>query len=252
MSAQTLYHMVSSIARILRTLDNQDIRIEVGGDFSEYRRLRNANAERLGLYPMFDVSSSYVDASNAFWICGFDRRDELVHTQAIRLLDLHGANLETHLREHRHKYITPDTTPDPDATFYSGPQALATIAGRVCYHGDFWLKSKDDGGPRGRGLTPLLARVAFELATKSWEPDYFFGLLQTRYAMKGLHYRYGYFHCEPGHWYGPDQQITDEECLTWMSSDDVRGFLAIDIEELESFPLDFKPSAKIQSIDLKG
>jgi hypothetical protein len=67
--------------------------------------------------PMFDVASSYVDSRNGFWVCAFDANDELIHTQAVRMLDLSGITLGTHLDDHRHKYITPDTTPDPDKTF---------------------------------------------------------------------------------------------------------------------------------------
>ncbi len=252
MSARKIYQLASSVSKVISELSSEGVRIAVGDDFAEYRRLRNTQPERSTLYPMFDVSCSFIDASNGFWIAGFNAQNDLVHTQAIRLLDLSGATLDQHIREHRHKYITPESTPDPDATFFSGPQALEKITGKVCYHGDFWIKAKDLGGPRGRGLTPLLSRVAFEIAFGSWEPDYFFGLMPRQFAMKGLHYRYGYFHCEPGRWHGPDKQVTDEECLSWMSASDVANALSTEPEFLRTSEAETAGPAQLRSVELKN
>ena len=225
MQARTLFDMVLNVSSIIGQVEQAGIRLEIGDDFSEYRYLRNSQSDRSPLYPMFDVSCSYVDRSNAFWVCGFNDKDELVHTQAIRLLDLSKISLGQHLNTHRHKYITPNTTPDPDRTFYENPQALKTISGRVGYHGDFWLKASGLGGPRSQGLTTLLSRVVFELALRAWVPNYVFALVPKALALKGAHLRYGYVHCEPGCWYGPDNQVTDEDWLIWMDSKDIVNFL---------------------------
>jgi hypothetical protein len=224
MSAVNLYNVIVSVSSIIAELQASGIRLEIGDDFAVYRQLRNAQTDRPALYPMFDVSCSYVDRSNGFWVCGFDEKEELVHTQAIRLLDLTGVTLGQHIRTHRHKYITPNSTPDPDRTFYSRPQSLKTITGKVCYHGDFWLRGGENGH-RKQGVTPLLSRVVFELALKTWVPNFVFGLVPTLLATKGIHFRYGYVHCEPGVWHGPDNQITDEDCLVWMSTKEIVHFL---------------------------
>ena len=217
MSAFSLYRMIMNVANVAKELETAGMRIEIGDDFAAYRLLRNAQLDRPAIYPMFDVASSYVDKSNAFWICGFNERDELVHTQAMRLLDLNGITLGQHMNTHRHKYITPNSTPDPDRTFYKRPLALEKITGKVVYHGEFWLKDGDDG-KRKRGFPPLLARIAFEMALTTWVPNYCFGFIHTPLASKGMPYHYGYTHCEPGSWYGPDAQITDEDCIVWMNT----------------------------------
>jgi hypothetical protein len=173
---------------------------------------------------MFDVSCSYVDQTNAFWVCGYNESDELVHTQAIRMLDLAGQTLGQHIDMHRHKYITPNSTPDPDETFYCQPQALDKITGKVCYHGEFWLAS-GDGGHRKQGVTPLLSRFVLEMAFKTWVPDYVFGFVPMPLAFKGIQVRYGYTHCEPGVWLGPDNQVTDEDALVWMNKNEIMHFL---------------------------
>ncbi|MEP0566066.1 MAG: hypothetical protein ABJC64_16765 [Paracoccaceae bacterium] len=224
MTALNLFTTITNVSNLVSELESAGVYLEIGGDFASYRRLRNRQTDRSQLFPMFDVASSYVDATNAFWVCGFDQNNELVHTQAIRMLDLHNMSLAEHLREHRHKYITPDTSPDPDRTYFSELPALERISGRVCYHGEFWIKG-GKGGHRSQGFTALLSRIVFELALKLWSPDYVFGFVPMPLAMKGIPIRYGYSHCEFGVWHGPEQEVTSEESLVWMSNEDIHAFL---------------------------
>jgi hypothetical protein len=221
-----LVKMITNISDVLQRLEEAGLRLEIGDDFAKYRSYRSQQCDRGPIYPMFDVASSYVDRRNGFWVCAFDPKGELVHTQAVRLLDLSGITLGTHLDDHRHKYITPDTTPDPDQTFYTGPDALDTITGQVCYQGDFWLRARGLGGPRSQGATALLSRVLLEITVAAWKPDFVFALVPKALAAKGAHLRYGYCHCEPGRWIGPDQQVTEEDYLIWMGVNDMANLVA--------------------------
>jgi hypothetical protein len=221
-----LFNAVKRFGGVLRELEDVGIRVELGDDFQEYRRHRLQQPDRKPMYPMFDVECSFVDHSNGFWICGFAPDGELIHTQAVRLLDLQGASLAEHLELHRHKYITPDSTPDPDKTTYVGPRSLETITGKVGYHGDFWLRSKGLAGPRSHGATAALSRILLEMAGLTWNLSYMFALVPKALAAKGAHLRYGYVHCEPGRWVGPDRQITDEDHLIWMNSEDMHALFA--------------------------
>nr|WP_299969736.1 hypothetical protein [uncultured Roseobacter sp.] len=225
MLPNSLFKIVTSLSGILQDLDSMGIQVEVGDDFARYRAYRSQQTDRGAIYPMFDVASSYIDRTNGFWICGFDPDGELIHTQAVRLFDLSDASLATHLNDHRHKYITPDTTPDPDLTFFSGPEALHTISGQVCYQGDFWLRANGLGGPRSQGATELLSRILFEIMVGAWNPSFVFALVPKRLGAKGAHLRYGYTHCELGRWLGPDQQVTEEEYLIWMGAKDMANML---------------------------
>ncbi len=226
MSPSKLFELTSHLSGILRDLEEAGTRIEIGDDFAAYRAYRAQQPDRGPIYPMFDVASSYIDHTNGFWVCGFNSSDELIHTQAVRLLDLTGTSLEAHLNTHRHKYITPDTTPDPDLTFYSGPEALKTITGKVCYQGEFWLRASGLGGPRSQGATSLLSRVLLELMVGAWDPSFVFAFVPKQLAAKGAHLRYGYSHCEPGRWLGPDQQVTEEDYLIWMGANDMANMIA--------------------------
>ena len=224
--ARKLFALISQSSQILNDLEHAGIRVELGDDFTRYRALRAQTAERGMIYPMFDTASSFIDHRNGFWICGFSPDGELIHTQAVRFLDLAGVTLQEHLHTHRHKYITPDSTPDPDQTHFIGPNALNVITGRVCYHGEFWLRARGLGGPRSQGATALLSRLLLEIMVYSWAPDFVFALVPKRLAEKGTHLRYGYTRCEPGRWMGPDHQITDEDHLIWMGRADLAGLIA--------------------------
>jgi hypothetical protein len=231
-SPSRLFGLTTRLSGILRDLERAGIHVEIGDDFAEYRARRSQQGDRGPIYAMFDVASSYVDRTNGFWICGFNPEGELIHTQAVRLLDLSGGSLANHLADHRHKYITPGSTPDPDRTFYSGPEALHTITGRVCYHGDFWLRANGIGGPRSQGATALLSRVLLEMMVGTWNPSFVFALVPKRLAVKGAHLRYGYCHCDAGQWLGPDQQVTEEDYLIWMGHKDMANLVARDPETL--------------------
>lgn len=217
MSAQTKFEMIGRVSRLVRLLEQEGMRIEIGDDFKRYFAYRNSQVDRKGIYPAFDVSQSYIDSSNGFWVCGFDRDDELIHTHAVRLLGLTGISLADHLNLHSQKYITPGTTPDPDQTHFEGPEVLAEVTGKVAYQGDFWLPSRGLGGPRSHGVTSLLSQLSLEMTAYTFDPDHLFAFVPRRLAEKGLQLRYGFSHCEIGSWIGPDRQITDQEYIIWMN-----------------------------------
>ena len=234
MKARSSYNMALNVSGIVRELHEAGMRIELGDDFAQYKSYREQCVGRGSAFPLFDVAATFIDSTNGFWICGFDADDQPVHTQAVRLLNLTGQSLGEHLDIHRHKYIVPDSTPDPDQTYFRGPEALRKVTGRVAYCGDFWLPSRGLGGPRSQGATAILARLLFEVLEQAWQPDFAFAFVPRQLAAKGAHLRYGYTHCEPGRWIGPDRQITDEEYLIWMGSDDIRNVLSREVPSLRT------------------
>lgn len=224
MTGKNLISMLSNVSKLKSELEREGIFLEFGNDFETFRRLRNSQEERSKIFPMFDVACSYVGASNAFWICAFNKDDELIHTQAVRLLDLEGETLKEHLRVHRLKYISPGSTSDVDRTFFSDIPVTEEITGQVAYHGEFWVK----GGVinrRNQGLTSVLSRVAFEIAMNLWSPDFMFGLVPLSLANRGVTVRYGYRHCETGTWEGPLPSDRVKEVLVWMGNADLKHYL---------------------------
>lgn len=252
MSARNIFNAIMRVSGLVDELGAAGVRVEVGDDFSRYRSYRTAQSDRDGMYPMFDIARSYIDASNGFWVCGFGPNGELIHTQAVRLLDLSGVTLAEHMDTHRHKYITPDTTPDPDLTFYSGPETLARITGRVCYHGDFWLQPNGLGGMRSQGATSVFSRILFEIMQFRWQPDYIFALIPAPLAAKGAHLRYGYIHCEPGKWVGPDKQTTDVDYMVWMNAADLASAMSREPQSLRTGDRESSIRSALTAVDSKG
>lgn len=232
MPASHMFKTISNINNLINQLEKANISIEIGDDFTVFRRLRNKQKDRSAIYPMFDLASSFVDASNGFWVCGFNAENEVVHTQAVRLLELGSQDLDQHLGIHKHKYITPGSTPDPDNTSFSQLPVLKQITGRVGYHGEFWVKPGTIGR-RNIGLTSVLSRIAFEMTMTLWEPDFLFGFVPAPMATRGVAVRYGYTHCELGAWHGPDQEITSEEMLVWMNHTDLTTYLGTPPKRLD-------------------
>ena len=88
MSALNLFGMINNMSRVLGELERLGLRVEVGDDFVAYRNYRNQCQGRAKLSPVFDVSCSFIDETNGFWVCAFDDDNCVVHTQAVRLLSL--------------------------------------------------------------------------------------------------------------------------------------------------------------------
>ncbi len=224
MTALGLFKAIMSVSNILRDLENAGLNVKVSSDFVAYRQMREGQCNRMPLYPVFDVSSSFIDESNAFWVCAFNDQDDLVHTQVIRLMDLADTTLQAHLSEHRHKYLSPGMVCDPDEISFAPLSSLNHINGRVCYHGEFWLK-EGEGSLRGQGYTALMSRLVFEIALKIWAPDYLFGFVPLKLAMKGIPFRYGYTRCEVGAWLRNGNEVAAEEAFVWMSRLDLQQYL---------------------------
>ncbi len=231
MSAAKLFNAILNVSGVVADFRSIGITIEIGDDFERYRRLRLGQEDRGGLFPMFDIAASFIDHTNGFWIVGRNGDGSPVHTQAFRLLDLTDMTLRQHLRMHRLKYITPGTSPDPDRSEYTGPPGLDIITGRVVYQGDFWLKN-GRGGRNRQHFVPLLSRTGYDVLMQLWAPDYIFGLVPTRLAARGLAPRYGFSQIEPGVWRGPDNEITDEDTLCWLSAADVHDLLATEAQSI--------------------
>ena len=88
--------------------------------------------------------------------------------------------------------------------------------------------------PEVRVSRRFCRRILFEVLAARWDPNFVFAFVPKRLAAKGAHLRYGYNHCEPGVWYGPDRQITEEDHLIWMSARDVSKALSREPQKLKN------------------
>ncbi|MDD9877418.1 MAG: hypothetical protein OXR84_08260 [Magnetovibrio sp.] len=195
--------------------------LELCKDFREFLDIRNADRERPPVSPIFDPSFTDIGPGNGFWIKGTDEDGEIVHLQAARRNEIRGISLAEHLHELRQLYKLPGLNRDLERASYAAP-AAQSISGKICYHGEIWLK----GGPdryRGVGLASLLPRMLLALALAEWDPDYVFGFVPTPIAHKGVLTQYGYMHVQPGGilWSGPDDDTVINKWLAWLSREEL-------------------------------
>ncbi|MEO3428629.1 hypothetical protein AAFN88_07205 [Pelagibius sp. CAU 1746] len=221
-----LYKQFEYISNIDHIAGRHGMKIEVSADFEAFRQLRGAQQKRLPISPIFDCQETELNGANGFWIKGTSSDGELVHLQAVRLEDMSGLCLAEHLYQHRHVYAPPGVEVDLERTDYAATPASHRITGKVCYHGELWLKG-GPGGYRGHGLTAALPRLALALAHMAWSPDYMFGLVHPLAACKGLPAREGYMHLEPGGilWHRKDSDEVYDEWLVWMGHGDLQHLL---------------------------
>lgn len=230
MSAEKLFKEHLYMSNLFYLAKKAGIELDVSTDFDFLKSFRSSQNERQAIYPTFDVEKSYIDPTNGFFIIGKNDQGEIVHTQAMRLLDLTEYNLEEHLYYHRHKYITPGTV-DFSTTRYKPTPSMKNINGRVCYHGELWIKPGDDGYRNGT-ITVLVARFALTIAYMNWAPNFIFGFMYPGIACRGLAAREGYVHLEPGGWYCSESDTTIEEWLVWLSYDDMEHIINTPVEPL--------------------
>lgn len=226
MPASDLYKQFQYISNIEHIAELHGMKIDVSSDFEAFREIRSAQQKRLPISPIFDRQVCDINASNGFWIKGTADNGEIVHLQAVRLETLNDKTLAEHLYQHRDIYAPPGVEVDLEQTDYAACPSSRRITGRVCYHGELWLKG-GPGGYRGHGLTAALPRLALALAHMAWSPDYMFGLVHPLAACKGLAAREGYMHLEPGGilWHRKDQSEVYDEWLVWMSHHDLEHLL---------------------------
>ncbi len=228
MPASDLFKHFQYISIIDQIAERHGMQIEVSTDFETFREIRSAQADRPPISPIFDPQVCEINETNGFWIKGTSDTGELVHVQAVRLDHLSNVTLAEHLYQYRDIYAPPGVEVDLDHSEFGTTPSSQVISGKVCYHGELWLKGGRNGF-RGHGLTAALPRLALALAHITWTPDYMFGLVHPMAACKGLAAREGYMHLEPGGilWQRVDRNEIYDEWLVWMSHRDLQYLMKI-------------------------
>lgn len=216
------------VSTIVNLAASRGIKLEFGSDFSAFRDALKDQPERHSLSPRFDPQCNDLNEKTAFWITGRDALGEIVHTQAVRTIELGGLTLGSYLAARFRDFTPADYAIDKSRSRYHGAPGSRAIAGEVCYHGELWLKG-GPGGYRGAGMTAVLARLAIAMSLLKWAPDYIFGFMFPIAACKGLAAREGYMHTEPGtlYWALPGQEEPMEIWTVWMGREDIRHILDI-------------------------
>lgn len=233
MTLVTLQSSDRFVANSSELFHHYGIEMEVGYDFDLYREMLAFARPDQPLGEPFNPDIHELTPSNALWMIGRNANGEIVHTQALRMLDMNGQTIAEYFT-HRFRDFPPPV-PGIDlkrSRFKAGPCAKRS-RGRVCYDGEFWIKP-GDATLRGQGLSTVLGRYAFFQAMQHWDPDHMVGFMAKQVACKGFPQRLGWMNTQPGalRWFFEGSDTPIEGFMTFMSRDDLHYVLELPMKDL--------------------
>lgn len=215
------------ISRFLRVYDEaaaqKGIKLSIGFDFQEYVSITRALPTKKPTYPNFRPDRSPIKSGEGYWMIGIDKNGEVALVEAARLYDLSHTNFAEHLESLKMFYADPATHAHPQDRCACIAPSAKKIAGKVAYHGDFWLR-KDF---RGQGMPMIMAAVLRGVSFAMWVPDFVVGLAERWLLDKGVLAQYGHAHHEPG---GSilklvEEGIEDNDVLVWLTGEELRSLV---------------------------
>lgn len=187
------------VSRYITDIDafarSQGISLAIKNDFEELCYLSKRLPGKPVPFAPFHPEYTDVGAENAFWIEGRNGGGEVVHVQAVRCDDLSDTTLAHRIHALLEPYATEEVLETSnDLDFCQSPMARK-ISGKVCYHGEIWLRGGSNGY-RGKGLSSILPRMILGLALAKWAPDFIWGFGHAWLVERGIPQKYGYHNVE--------------------------------------------------------
>lgn len=233
MTMQELGFGAQLISASAEIFDRYGVRLVTGTNFNEYHRALLKHRPNQPLGAPFDPTIHKMSTKNSFWIIGYDADDRIVHTQAMRLIDLGSQSLAEYMRASFRQFPPVGVDLDLDASRYRAGPGARRIRGTAAYHGELWL---DNSNPdiRGSGLSSMLGHFAFMTALHRFNPDHVFGFVARPVAHKGLAERLGFMHNEPSavNWHMAESPKVLEGFMVYMSNEDLRFVLGLPMHEM--------------------
>ncbi|WP_282604628.1 hypothetical protein [Pelagibius sp. Alg239-R121] len=214
------------VSRYITDIDSfaksRGIRLAIKNDFDELRDLCKRLPGKPVPFAPFNPDYTDVGPHNAFWIEGRNGGGDVVHVQAVRCDDLSDTTLANQIHSLLEPYATQEvleTTEDLD--FCQSPTAR-TISGKVCYHGEIWLRGGSNGY-RGTGLSGILPRLILALSLAKWAPDFIWGFGHAWLVERGIPQKYGYHNIEPRGAYMETSKLSRpiNSWIMWLSQSDL-------------------------------
>ena len=196
----------------LSKIEDRGIKLEIGYDFSYFKKVAIKKYGRIG--SLFDPDFFRFTPENAFYMLGKDEEGNIIHTQAARLDVLYGETLADFLIfEFPRIYNVPLRE--------SQLSILNEMSGKFCYHGDMWFDKNEKKGIHTSGH---LGKLFSYLILTRWIPDYSYGFMEKRLACTGFGHKEGYYFSKPDgiKWDGlPPSPYVSSDYFLWMTKEDL-------------------------------
>ncbi|MTI46090.1 hypothetical protein E1178_21030 [Roseibium hamelinense] len=223
--------ITSALALLKKRVEAEGLLVRESTDFTRFEDTIRATSDR---YLMEDFSSRFFDlhGSMAFWIGAWDKAHTPVSVQAAKLEDLRDRSLAEHWQQQqRRMFVDPADMAElgeehADDAFF--------LRGRIVYHGNLWLRSD----MRGKGLAEALTQMGFLVSLLKWSPDYLYGLMAAKSALKGFGLRVGYRRFAPRgtHWVSAPKHIRPDDWLVYSTRSDLAGLAKTIVAEADASP----------------
>ncbi len=188
------------ISRYISEIDSlaksKGIKLSVRTDFDHLWELCKGLPGKPVPITFFNPELSDIGPENAFWIEGTNARGEVIHVQAARCYDLSDSSLADQIDSLTEHYVTAEMHEQLEDLKFCQAPAAKEITGKVCYHGEIWLRGGANGY-RGQGLSSSLPRLILALALAKWSPDYIWGFGHSWLVERGIPQKYGYKNVAP-------------------------------------------------------
>lgn len=228
------------LASIIRMAIGLGVFVRVGTDLEEFRSICHKTPSKSAVGPAFDTSEVDILPSDAMWITGHLANGEIVHTQAMKVINLGQSTLQQHFREHLSDFRIGGFQIDvPNTPWRLTPEA-SEISGLITYHGELWLKGGPDG-IRGGCLATILSRLMLIMGLLRWSPDYLIGIQAALTSCRGLAAREGYMR-------------TEQRVVEWNrgpSLDPIEGWLVWMTKKEAEFNLDVPPESFYKMLEIQ-
>lgn len=214
------------VSRFIAGIDSlaktQGVSLTIKNDFEQLCDLSKRLAGKPVPFAPFNPEHTDVGPHNALWVEGRNGRGDVVHVQAVRCDDLSDSTLANQIHGLLEPYATKEVLDAAeDLDFCQSPTARK-ITGKVCYHGEIWLRGGSNGY-RGKGLSSTLPRLILGLALAKWAPDFIWGFGHAWLVERGIPQKYGYHNLEPRGAYMETSKLSRpiDSWIMWLSQSDL-------------------------------
>ncbi len=190
-----------------------DLRVWVSSDFGDLLELCHA-AGRHTPAPAFHPDFATLSADQAFCVLATDSSGELVHTQAVRVIDQGGESIGSYFKRNSGLFMPVDPRIDSAKTEIRPSPGWYLAGDSFTYHGEVWIRPD----MRKRGLCPALIKFAIAKTIEAFNPDNLFTITVPAVMNRKFVEAIGYPGFTPSCivWRSRDGTAVDEEGIGWI------------------------------------